>query len=307
MWPRGGHLWIRDSEMPRRLAARSFIAKFLSVLGKNANGGMVARIVFLCAAKCYNRGTMIKIIKRSAVAALVAAAICAFGVVAHAQVANGIFPSVPGGLTATIVPPAQVSVSWGASSESSGTIEDYRLYRNGLLITTTAGTSFIDAGLLPGVYAYAVASVDANGNASTEASSTSVTLLADTTPPSAPTGVTVAGTTSTKSYYASTTLTISWSASTDNVGVVGYYVYRNGTSLTSGTSTAITGTSITDAVTPGTYSYSVVAYDASQNIWPIRAGHGDGHRGQHSADDSEERRRIPGFGKRRELVVGYVD
>ena len=93
-----------------------------------------------------------------------------------------------------------------------------------------------------------------------------ITLVTDTAPPTVPTGVTVTGTTSTNSAYAQVTLTISWGASTDNVGVAGYYVYRNGISITSSTSPAVTGTSITDTITPGTYAYTVAAYDASQNF-----------------------------------------
>jgi chitodextrinase len=149
--------------------------------------------------------------------------------------------------------------------ESSGTIEGYYVYRNGGQITTTAGTSLTDSGLSPGLYNYTVAAYDANGVVSPQSSPASVTLVTDTTPPSAPTGVTVSGTTSTNSYYSQIPLTISWSASTDNVGVVGYYVYRNNVSITSNTST-LSGTSMTDTVSPGTYTYTVAAYDAAQNI-----------------------------------------
>ena len=43
---------------------------------------------------------------------------------------------------------------------------------------------------------------------------------ADTTPPSVPTGLKV-------TYYGSTQINLAWNASTDNVGVKGYYVYLN--------------------------------------------------------------------------------
>ena len=61
-----------------------------------------------------------------------------------------------------------------------------------------------------------------------------------------------------------TLFTLSWSAATDNVAVVGYDVYRNGvkvnTSLVSSTSCAITG------LTPGTtYALMVIARDAAAN------------------------------------------
>ena len=57
---------------------------------------------------------------------------------------------------------------------------------------------------------------------------------------------------------------LSWSASTDDVGVAGYRVYRNG--MLVGT---VTDTSYTDA--PGgkkgmSYRYTVVAYDAAGNV-----------------------------------------
>jgi fibronectin type 3 domain-containing protein len=194
--------------------------------------------------------------------ATVAAA--SFGV-AHAQVVGKTLPSVPTGVTATAVPPSEISLSWTAAVESSGTIEGYDIYRNGNQITTTPGTSITDAGLPPGFYTYSVAAFDANGITSAHSSVVSVSLTKDTTPPSVPTGITITGTTSTNSFYTPVQLTISWSASTDNVGVVGYYVYRNGLVIGSSTS-AITGTSVTDTVAPGTYTYTVAAYDAAQNI-----------------------------------------
>lgn len=192
-------------------------------------------------------------------------ALIGFGSLAHAQEVGVTLPSVPTGMTATMASPSQVSVSWSASTESSGTIEGYYVYRNGQEFTATAGLSLVDSGLIPGVYFYTVAAYDANGNVSTQASPASVTLVADTSPPSVPAGVTVSGTTSTNSYFNQVPLTISWSPSTDNIGVAGYYVYRNGTNIVSSTS-AFTGTSITDMVTPGTYTYTVDAYDAAQNV-----------------------------------------
>jgi fibronectin type 3 domain-containing protein len=185
--------------------------------------------------------------------------------VVNAQVAVTL-PSAPTGLTATTSDtPKQVTVSWSASTETSGTIEGYYVYRNGANIATTAGTSIVDGDLSPGVYSYTVAAYDANGITSALSSPAGVTLIADTTPPTTPSGVTIAGTTSTNSFYTPVTLTISWNPSSDAIGVAGYYVYRNGISITSSTS-AFTGTSITDTVPQGTYTYKIVAYDAAQNI-----------------------------------------
>ncbi|QMU80431.1 glycoside hydrolase [Streptacidiphilus sp. PB12-B1b] len=79
----------------------------------------------------------------------------------------------------------------------------------------------------------------------------------DTTPPSVPTGLTVTGTTG-------SSVSLSWTASTDNVGVTGYDVYRGGTRV----ATVTSDTGYTDTgLTAGTaYSYTVDARDAAGNV-----------------------------------------
>jgi chitodextrinase len=189
----------------------------------------------------------------------------------HAQTVGVTSPSVPSGVTAVTGPlSGQATVSWTASTESSGTIEGYDVYRNGGAIGNTAGTSFTDTGgatgLISGIFGYSVAAYDTNGNVSPQSVAFEVNVTANTTPPSVPTGVTISGVTTTNPYNApTTTLTISWNASTDAVGVAGYNVYRGSTMITSSTS-AFTGTSITDSVAPGSYSYTVNAYDGAGNI-----------------------------------------
>jgi chitodextrinase len=78
----------------------------------------------------------------------------------------------------------------------------------------------------------------------------------DTTPPTVPTGLTAAA-------ISSTQINLSWTASTDNVGVTGYRIYRNG-----GQITTTSGTSYQDAGrSPSTtYTYRVAAYDAAGNL-----------------------------------------
>ena len=203
---------------------------------------------------------------------LIAIIIAGLGLFAHASPPCGppcgvTLPSPPTGVTATVVQPAQISVSWDASTESSGTIEGYDVYREGVRIATTDDTTFTDSGLAPGYYAYTIAAFDANGVTSAQSSPpATATLVKNTTPPTSPTDVTITGTTSTNSIYGQVTLTISWIGSTDPIGVAGYDVYRNGTEITTSTSAAFTENSITDTVTPGTYTYIVVAYDAARNF-----------------------------------------
>ncbi|UGS23847.1 reprolysin-like metallopeptidase [Flavobacterium channae] len=78
---------------------------------------------------------------------------------------------------------------------------------------------------------------------------------ADTTAPSTPT-LSASGTTQ-------TTTNLSWTASTDNVGVTGYDVYRGTTLLTTVTGTTYTATGLTAATA---YSFTVRAKDAADNI-----------------------------------------
>ncbi len=85
----------------------------------------------------------------------------------------------------------------------------------------------------------------------------SVNNSTDATAPTAPTALAAANITS-------TSFTLSWTASTDNVGVTGYDVYRNGVKINSaniiGTAYSVTGCAPNTA-----YSMTVVAKDAAGN------------------------------------------
>lgn len=78
----------------------------------------------------------------------------------------------------------------------------------------------------------------------------------DTIAPSAPTNLSASGTTSVAT-------TLSWTASTDNVGVTGYDIY-SGTTLLG--NTAATSASITGLTASTTYSFTVKAKDAAGNV-----------------------------------------
>ena len=87
------------------------------------------------------------------------------------------------------------------------------------------------------------------------------TPLADTTPPTTPAGLTGAA-------AGSTGAKLSWSASTDNVGVTGYIVRRNGVQIATPATTSYADTGLSAATT---YSYTVAARDAAGNISPNSA------------------------------------
>src|SRR5260221_8861921 len=84
--------------------------------------------------------------------------------------------------------------------------------------------------------------------------------LADTTAPTTPAGLTAAA-------AGSTGVNLSWSASTDNVGVTGYIVRRNGVQVASPapTTDADTGFSVVCC------RYTVATRDAAGNISPDSA------------------------------------
>src|SRR5213076_1211083 len=167
-------------------------------------------------------------------------------------------PSVPTGLTASAVSSSQINLSWAASSDNVG-VSGYRVYRNGAQIATTGATSFANTGLSPSTtYSYTVAAYDAAGNHSAQSSPASATTPAppDTTPPSVPTGLTA-------SAVSSSQINLSWTASSDNVGVSGYRVYRNGTQIATTGATSFANTGLSPSTT---YSYTVAAYDAAGNL-----------------------------------------
>lgn len=81
----------------------------------------------------------------------------------------------------------------------------------------------------------------------------------DTAPPSAPGTLTASG-------VGSTQLTLNWGAASDNVGVTGYRLTRNGTARPG----TVSGLTFTDTgLSPATaYSYTVQALDAAGNVGP---------------------------------------
>ena len=81
------------------------------------------------------------------------------------------------------------------------------------------------------------------------------TSSSDTTAPTVPTGLTANGSSTTQ-------VDLSWIASSDNVGVTGYRVFRNGSPVATPATTAYQDTGLT----PGTtYTYTVSAFDAAGN------------------------------------------
>src|SRR6266581_2813997 len=180
--------------------------------------------------------------------------------IASATTADTIAPTTPAGLVATAAGATAVNLTWSASTDNVA-VTGYIVKRNGVLVATPTATSYSDSGLADATtYSYTVAARDAAGNVSANSAVVSVTT-ADATPPSTPAGVvaTAAG---------ATTINLTWTASTDNVGVTGYIVKRNGTLVGTSASTTYADTGLSSATT---YGYTVAARDAANNISPESA------------------------------------
>ena len=169
-------------------------------------------------------------------------------------------PTAPAGLTATFNPTTNaIELSWTAATDDVA-VTGYRIFRDGGLINTVNVTTFSDAGV-SGTHSYQVTAIDAAGNESALSNVASATVVGgDITPPTAPTALTATAN------LATSTIELSWTASTDDVGVTGYRVFRdNGTTPIS----TVTGTTFNDSNQLGTHVYTVAAVDAAGNQSPL--------------------------------------
>ncbi len=170
-------------------------------------------------------------------------------------------PSVPTSLTATAVSASQINLAWIASTDNVG-VTGYKIFRNGSQVNTATGTSYQDAGLTPlTTYNYTVSAYDLANNNSAQSSPASATTQSgeDTTPPSVPTNL-VAVTRS------SGEIDLAWNASTDNVAVTGYKIYRSGQQgMEQIATSAVPAFHNTGLELSTTYTYMVCAYDAAGN------------------------------------------
>ncbi len=168
-------------------------------------------------------------------------------------------PSAPTNLAASNVTETTLDLTWTASTDNVG-VTGYDVYQGASLLGTVTGTSASITGLTADTsYSFSVQAKDAAGNVSASSNVVNVTTAGGTTPdteaPSAPTNLTASNVTE-------TTLDLTWTASTDNVGVTGYDVYQGASLLGSvtGTSASITGLTANTA-----YTFTVNAKDAAGN------------------------------------------
>ncbi len=166
-------------------------------------------------------------------------------------------PTVPMALVASTITQNSFTLNWNASTDNSGLPPTYQVFSGSTLLPTTTSTSLIISTLQPATaYVVTVRARDAAGNISVASAPLTVTTLAvDNQAPTVPMGLVV-------SSVSPTGFVLSWTASTDNVGVTAYEVFRDGVLLGTTLTTTITLTGLL----PGTtYNMSVKAKDAAGN------------------------------------------
>jgi chitodextrinase len=168
-------------------------------------------------------------------------------------------PSAPTGLSISLTTTTSVALTWTASTDDLG-VTGYHVYRDGALDGTSQSASYTVTGLNCGTsYTFSVDAYDAAGNRSGQASAVAATAkCTDSIAPTTPTNLKATGATT-------TSVSFSWSASTDNVGVAGYGIYRAGTRVATTTAANYTLTGLSCGTS---YSLGVDAYDAAGNRSP---------------------------------------
>lgn len=170
-------------------------------------------------------------------------------------------PSTPATLAGNLSTgtPKTITLIWSASTDNIG-VTGYEISRKVGTNTETFVvnvTSFIDSAVTEGTtYKYQVRARDAANNYSGYSNEVTVIVPAgiDSIAPSQPTHVTGTATASSAQ--------LQWTASTDNMGVTGYEIYRNGVKVGTSATTSYTDVGLTEETA---YKYTVKAYDAAAN------------------------------------------
>jgi chitodextrinase len=145
----------------------------------------------------------------------------------------------------SISPGGASTLSWSTSGATSISISP-----GSYTTSSSSGSLAVDPAAST---TYILTATNAYGSTTAQAT---VSVVSDTTPPSVPTNLAVTATTA-------STVSLSWSPSTDNVGVAGYRVFRNGTQVSTVSGTTFTDTGLTQSTT---YAYTVAAFDAAGNV-----------------------------------------
>jgi DNA-binding beta-propeller fold protein YncE/chitodextrinase len=178
-------------------------------------------------------------------------------------VVDVIAPTVPSNLTALAATSSQINLSWSPSLDDGSGVAGYKIYKNGSLtpLVTVVDTNYNDTALTPETtYSYKVSAVDLRGNESpmTAAVSTKTLAVGQTADAVKPTAPVLSATAPSSSQ-----IDLSWSGATDNVGVIGYKLYRGDAVIASTGSSTYSDTGL---AADTNYTYYIVSQDAANNF-----------------------------------------
>jgi len=169
---------------------------------------------------------------------------------------DNIAPTAPTGLATVIVKNYGVDIKWTASTDNVKVV-GYKIYKDDVEVgMTRTGTNFMAINSL-GTGLYRVKAFDYNGNMSNFSTSDG-NPEGDTESPTIPSNVN-------GSAQSTTSILVTWTDSTDNVGVIGYDVYRNNIKVNSNNITVLNYVD-TGLVADTTYNYVIKAKDAANNV-----------------------------------------
>jgi len=170
-------------------------------------------------------------------------------------------PTAATNLAVTGTTSSSVSLSWAAATDNVA-VTNYEIYMNGILKTSVSSsnlTATIQGLSASTAYSFYVVAKDAALNTSPASNTvvgTTTVFIPDTEIPTTPTNLTVTG-------NSSNTVSLSWTASSDNVGVSSYDIYVNSTYKASVAGVTATVNGLTPSTT---YTFYVVAKDAAGNF-----------------------------------------
>ena len=164
-------------------------------------------------------------------------------------------PSRPAELCAAGVRPTRLTLRWEPAKDNVR-VTAYEVFRDGVSLGVSSSTARMITGLAPAtLYHLTVRAGDAAGNWSPASAALAVTTAADAKRPTAPAVLTAVP-------LGSTGFTLQWRPSTDNVGVTGYEVLRDGVVIGTTTNTSLV---VTGLAPSAAYRFTVRARDAAGN------------------------------------------
>ncbi|WP_433834351.1 fibronectin type III domain-containing protein [Flavobacterium anhuiense] len=174
---------------------------------------------------------------------------------------DGTKPTAPTNLAASDITATSVNLSWMGSTDNVG-VTGYSIYNNTFTLWAKVDAStrtYIATGLKQSTtYNFSIQATDAAFNSSLQSNVVVVKAL-DIIAPTTPTNLS-------SSDITTTSINLSWTASSDSEGVTDYEIYQGGNLLIGTTSK--TNYTITGLKANNFYSFSVIARDAAGNVSP---------------------------------------